>query len=981
MATTPPINLASVPQLQNDEIQADLTRVLAQATSDAKGLGYLTLNQLKNSVIAHNLVFSAKGILAAPVVGGNLAANTPLTFNIKEEDRLGYAAGSQIVASINFENRINARVVNYDSVTGDLQVLVIEGQGTTSAQTWDVTFAVPVTTAATVNYLPPEGFPTNIKDVQAVLDWVTTRMRTSKSRYDVTTTANQTLFKPTNGYNPFGLDVFIDGRLIRPAQYQATDGVNIIMNVPQQAGLAFTSISLQLNVSDADLDTLANVAFSGNAQDLTEGSTKKLLTDGERTKLAGIAIGATANATNEQLRDRSTHTGDQPMSTVSGLLEALGQYLPSSEKGVTVATLDDSGKVPSVQLPSYVDDVLDYPSRQSLPATGESGKIYVATDVNKQYRWTGSTYAEIISSPGTSDEVTEGTLNKYFTDSRATAAVIGSGYSEASTADITTTDSILQALGKLGARVKGLLSSVALKLDRAGDVMSGSLGIKDNIKLIPVSEDMKTFRFSHSAGGNMIVQASTDGFVTDITDVAVFDATGQFRALNGFKSVKSILVPTATDANTLMDAAIYDGNELVNMPFVSTDWWYIETIRHSLANTYIVQRAIILNNGNTEGWWTRKRVAGVWERWTPEGGWVRPSHYGASGYANVSTAIDQTAKLQLWFASPFPKTLDAWYATSQPLSCDLSDKYGFILQGTGMGRCGIRLDQSAYIQVSGADVGSPSDAQSDAVTMKDFNIGVNSDTVLNALAILYAAGRMGSANPTLTLENIEIKGSEVGSQGFTGAGIYLRNCRNRILKNLHIQGRYNLYRGNGIEDNIEAGSAPVHCQHIGVNVYHVNNAHLINAAAGSVQYDDAQGYNWIGCNMLAANKGVWLSGNSDLFMDAFTFMSNHFNCREAGIYGTDVRRVVAIGNNFLGMSGGSGAVQGIVLTTANASISMRHKIIGNDFQFEGLTNSVRIGVQITGGNARGIVVNNECSGATTAYQVPASTISTPNVSY
>lgn len=39
----------------------------------------------------------------------------------------------------------------------------------------------------------------------------------------------------------------------------------------------------------------------------------------EKTKLAGIATGATANATDAQLRDRSTHTGTQAVATITGL--------------------------------------------------------------------------------------------------------------------------------------------------------------------------------------------------------------------------------------------------------------------------------------------------------------------------------------------------------------------------------------------------------------------------------------------------------------------------------------------------------------------------------------------------------------------------------------------------------------------------------------------------------------------------------------
>ena len=57
-----------------------------------------------------------------------------------------------------------------------------------------------------------------------------------------------------------------------------------------------------------------------------------------------------------------------------------------------VATLDDAGKVPSMQLPSYVDDVLEYDTMADFPEIGESGKIYVDKSTNKSYRWSGSTY-------------------------------------------------------------------------------------------------------------------------------------------------------------------------------------------------------------------------------------------------------------------------------------------------------------------------------------------------------------------------------------------------------------------------------------------------------------------------------------------------------------------------------------------------------------------------------------------------------------
>jgi len=77
--------------------------------------------------------------------------------------------------------------------------------------------------------------------------------------------------------------------------------------------------------------------------------------------------------------------------------------IPTSAKGAAngVATLDGNGLVPSTQLPSYVDDVLEFASRANFPASGESGKIYVALDTNAPWRWTGSTYVAMADGNGT----------------------------------------------------------------------------------------------------------------------------------------------------------------------------------------------------------------------------------------------------------------------------------------------------------------------------------------------------------------------------------------------------------------------------------------------------------------------------------------------------------------------------------------------------------------------------------------------------
>ena len=118
--------------------------------------------------------------------------------------------------------------------------------------------------------------------------------------------------------------------------------------------------------------------------------------------------------------------------------------IATSAKGAAsgVAELDANGKVPSSQLPSYVDDVLEYSAKSSFPSTGETGKIYVDTSTNKTYRWSGSAYVEISPSLAlgtTSSTAYRGdrgnTAYSHATDSsRLTTATASGLYKVASTA-------------------------------------------------------------------------------------------------------------------------------------------------------------------------------------------------------------------------------------------------------------------------------------------------------------------------------------------------------------------------------------------------------------------------------------------------------------------------------------------------------------------------------------------------------------------
>lgn len=107
----------------------------------------------------------------------------------------------------------------------------------------------------------------------------------------------------------------------------------------------------------------------------------------------------------------------------SELNSKVQQFINSKGAPNGLASLNESGIIPSAQLPSYVDDVIEVDTFSNLPGTGESGKIYIVQDTNLTYRWSGTNYVEISKSlalgetsstayPGDKGKATTDKLNK-----------------------------------------------------------------------------------------------------------------------------------------------------------------------------------------------------------------------------------------------------------------------------------------------------------------------------------------------------------------------------------------------------------------------------------------------------------------------------------------------------------------------------------------------------------------------------------------
>lgn len=166
---------------------------------------------------------------------------------------------------------------------------------------------------------------------------------------------------------------------------QATDNVIDAINKTEAAYTNATAAAESANEAAAAANSAADqaIGFINSAQTAVDNANTAANAANEAATTATNA----ANNANTQA-EYAKEQGDYAKQQGDAVLAQKGQ--PNG-----LAELDSTGRVPASQLPSYVDDVIDVDTYDDLPNPGESGKIYITTDTNLQYRWSGTGYAEI----------------------------------------------------------------------------------------------------------------------------------------------------------------------------------------------------------------------------------------------------------------------------------------------------------------------------------------------------------------------------------------------------------------------------------------------------------------------------------------------------------------------------------------------------------------------------------------------------------
>lgn len=227
-----------------------------------------------------------------------------------------------------------------------------------------------------------------------------------------------------------------ENKVLDGALYVATDTGTLWMGISSSSLIQIkdninTNTTYNLTKSDSTITlrgsdgSTFNVTDSNTVYGNATTSAAGLMSAADKAKLDGVATGANHVDVDAELSTTSTNPVQNKVikSALDGKSNTDHQHVKaqitdfptsmpasdvyswakqSSKPSYTISEVSGnlpasriSGTIAAANLPSYVDDVLEYASLSNFPTTGESGKIYTALDTNKVYRWSGNAYVVI----------------------------------------------------------------------------------------------------------------------------------------------------------------------------------------------------------------------------------------------------------------------------------------------------------------------------------------------------------------------------------------------------------------------------------------------------------------------------------------------------------------------------------------------------------------------------------------------------------
>ncbi len=342
---------------------------------------------------------------------------------------------------------------------------------------------------------------------------------------------------------------------------------------------------------DITLAAGTNMTITQSGSTITLASTNTTYTAGNGLTLSGTAFSlpvTTSGSGNVVTGVTQTANGiTVSMGSVATSVD-LANYVPLTQKGAAngVATLDGSGMVPSSQLPSYVDDVLEgyYRSADGRfykeaaytnVIAGETGKIYVSLDTNKSYRWSGTAFVYITS--GAVDSVNGltgvvvlskshvGLGNVDNTADSAKSVLSATKWTTARTISLSGVTATAQTIDGSGNVVVPITAVPATLLTGTASVnTTGSAGSLTTARTISATGDATwSVSFNGAANATAALTLAATGVTAGTYDQVTVDAKG--RVIAGGNSVRSYttnITGSSTIAHNLgtrnVDVAMYD---------------------------------------------------------------------------------------------------------------------------------------------------------------------------------------------------------------------------------------------------------------------------------------------------------------------------------------------------------------------------------------------------------------------------------------